>query len=49
MLPVDLHSAVPDDDDDDDVYNPWKESDDAKVNNPFLFYLEIFSYSISSG
>lgn len=31
MLPVNLHSVVPEDDDDDEPYNPWKESDDTKV------------------
>ena len=48
MLPVALHSAAPDDDDD-DFYNPWKESDDAKVNNVFILYLlDIIIYSKSS-
>ena len=31
MLPVSLYSALPEGDDETEVYNPWKESDDAKV------------------
>ena len=42
MLPT-----APDDDDDDDVdevFNPWKESDDAKVNNTIVSKLSVSIY-----
>ena len=41
MLPT-----VPDDDDDDvdEVFNPWKESDDAKVTNTIVSKLCVSIY-----
>ena len=47
-LPVVVLPTVPDDDDDDDdvdeVFNPWKESDDAKVNNTIVSKLSVSIY-----